>query len=1180
MSLLTPTRRNLRLGRKRRLRFKNWLLFILLCLLASALAMPLVVQRAESNPQQTAEVQLSATALQQIAALEAETRTRTPTQLKIDSHLLAAGKIMRGQAVAEGVPSIRTGVETDSAGRVLVDIDALVTDELLKQIETGGGEIVNSFPQFNSIRAQVPLGQIELLAGQSDIKFIHLALLAELMSAPNSQHLRQPISSLSPASGLSSTRTSRVDSVRSQLPAALADRSTRQMSDDRQFPNAGSVTTEGDKTHRADAARATFGVDGTGVKIGVLSDSVDFLSASQANGNLGSVTVLTGQSGVPATGEGTAMLEIIHDLAPGAQLFFATANGGSAAFAQNILNLRAAGCDIIVDDEMYPNESPFQDDIISQAVNSVTASGAIYFSSAGNSGNFDDGKSGVWEGDFVDGGAVSIGGQPAGRIHSFGSSTSNTVLAGGDSAHLRVNLFWSEPLGSSATDYNVYVLDSGGTNVVASSTNPQTGTQDPYETIATLSVGEKIIIVKSSGAARFLHLDTGRGVLSIPTVGQTRGHSCAVAAFGVAATPVASAYPNPFNSFNVSETFSSDGPRRVFFNADGSAITPGNFSSTGGTVRQKPDITAADGVTTSLPPGVLNPFFGTSAAAPHAAAIAGLLKSFRPSLTPAQIRTALISTAIDIEAPGVDRDTGAGIVMAYQALQSLPSPNLTPYQPTGWSDKIVVSNTTGTNTDSSPLKPTDTLYVDWAVLNNGTAATDTSFFYKLFVDGVERNTWVTNPPLNVNFFASIQDYSIGNLGAGTHTIKIVADATGVIPESNELDNEYTKTITVIGPNLTPYQPAGWSDKIVVSNTTGTSTDNSPLKTTDTLYIDWAVLNNGTAATEGTFLTKLFVDGVERISWSSPPPLNVNFYANIQDYSIGTLSAGVHTIKIVADATGVIPESNELDNEYTKTITVVAANLTPYQPVGWSDKIVVSNVTGTTTDSSPLKSTDTLYVDWAVVNNGTADISSTFNEKLYVDGIERVTFVTNPPLNINSYTFIQDYSIGLLSAGTHTVKIVADSGGAISESNESDNEYTKTITVTDAQPPLQLLLDQSGPAPDQVAALDSILFLRDPFPVINGADLLNLGIDRNTRVVVFAMNLQLAQGETSSSVVVNLVDSNNQNHDVAAEDVRAVPNVPFTQVIFRLPDNLPAGTCTIKLKAHGQVSNLGTMRIRA
>lgn len=79
-------------------------------------------------------------------------------------------------------------------------------------------------------------------------------------------------------------------------------------------------------------------------------------------------------------------------------------------------------------------------------------------------------------------------------------------------------------------------------------------------------------------------------------------------------------------------------------------------------------------------------------------------------------------------------------------------------------------------------------------------------------------------------------------------------------------------------------------------------------------------------------------------------------------------------------------------------------------------------------------------------------------------------------------------------------------------------------------------------------------------------------------MIFAANLQLGQGEPLSSIVINLIDSNSQRYDIPA-DVRPVPNFAFTQVIFRVPNNLPAGTCTIKIKAHGQVSNPGTLSIR-
>jgi hypothetical protein len=111
------------------------------------------------------------------------------------------------------------------------------------------------------------------------------------------------------------------------------------------------------------------------------------------------------------------------------------------------------------------------------------------------------------------------------------------------------------------------------------------------------------------------------------------------------------------------ETYSSDGPRRVFYEADGTPITPGNFSATGGELRAKPDLAAADCVSTAAP-GFAT-FCGTSAAAPHAAALAALLLEL--GATPEGARSALTATALDIEAPGADRDAGAGIADALAA---------------------------------------------------------------------------------------------------------------------------------------------------------------------------------------------------------------------------------------------------------------------------------------------------------------------------------------------------------------------------------------------------------------------------------------------------------------------------------------------------------------------------------
>jgi uncharacterized repeat protein (TIGR01451 family) len=178
-----------------------------------------------------------------------------------------------------------------------------------------------------------------------------------------------------------------------------------------------------------------------------------------------------------------------------------------------------------------------------------------------------------------------------------------------------------------------------------------------------------------------MHLElfgAGENRLQFATEGIIKGHNATTNGFGVAAVSALLSYPNPFTggAANPVENFSSDGPRRVFFDPAGNALTPGNFTSTGGVVRLQPEIAAADAVMTTVTPrgGGFNPFFGTSAAAPHAAAIAALLLSYNPGLTPAQVRFALTNTALDIEAPGFDRDSGWGIVSPFPALASVPAP--------------------------------------------------------------------------------------------------------------------------------------------------------------------------------------------------------------------------------------------------------------------------------------------------------------------------------------------------------------------------------------------------------------------------------------------------------------------------------------------------------------------------
>lgn len=656
----------------------------------------------------------SETAQQQIAALQAVKAGRTATESKLDSKLLVAGK-----GVGKQLSALQSGVS--SAGTVLVDIRASkVSPDLIAGLTKAGAGIRAVSDRYASVRAEVPVAQLGAIAARADVQRVEQA--DEAMTA------RELATPATPGK-TTETKQQKADRLAGELQKAVSAKTQRSAA------AAATLTSEGDRAHNADIARQQFGVTGVGVKACALSDGVDSLAASQARGELPAVDVIAGQEG--EGDEGTAMLEIIHDLAPNAKLGFASAFNSDASFADNIRKLRfESHCDVIVDDVIYFKESPFQDWIIAQAVNDVTADGALYFSSAGNEGNVADGTAGHWEGDFVDSGK-SVG-KFAGAAHNFAGAAGNQIyepISDASSAGVPVTLHWSDPIGQSANDYDLYLLNAAGA-VVSFSQNVQDGTQDPYEILRTPTFGGtglRLAVVKFSGQNRYLSLsalrgrfsDSADGLKAYNTPGVTVGHSAARDAFSVAAAPAAKAfgrllepgdpanpagpYPGAFSGATKAERFTSDGPRRMFYEADGTPITPGNVSSTGGEVRAKPEISAADGVTTSVTG--FNPFFGTSAAAPHAAAIAALVLSGNPGLPPSEVREALINTAIDIETPGRDNFTGAGVILADKVLAytgASPQPLAVAKQPT-------VTPADG----GSALDPGDTAKVSLPVANEG-----------------------------------------------------------------------------------------------------------------------------------------------------------------------------------------------------------------------------------------------------------------------------------------------------------------------------------------------------------------------------------------------------------------------------------------------------------------------------
>ena len=610
-------------------------------LLWGVLAIPLLAGPVGAQqPSVQAGGELPGKAMLQIQELLEAKEQRTPAQRKVISQLLDAARQPSDLTVSDRQQAADTdpGAEPEP---VTVDIRADVTPAVLERIRALGGTVVNSVPKYQTIRARLPLTALEPLATLEAVQSIRPA--------------DQPIT----------------DQVLERSDVARAVVATSKVN-----------TSEGDVAHQANVARQTYNVDGTGIGIGVISDGVETLADQQATGDVPApVLVLPGQEGgsVPlACGrrssgtEGTAMLEIVHDLAPGADLYFADGVGGAAQMAQNIENLCAAGADIIVDDIGYLRASAFQDDVISQAISAAADNGCYYFSSAGNAGNLNDGTAGVWEGDFAAGGTLSVSGVPVGAIHDFGGGVTGNQIK--TSSTRPIVLQWADPVAGSANDYDLFLIDADN-NVLASSTNTQDGTQDPIEVIGVSCSDDRedarLVIVKTTGAAdRYLRLNYARGGLEIATVGQTFGHSASQDAVGVAAVPARSG--SAFDGTESVETFSSDGPRRIFFEADGTPITPGNFSSTGGRVLQKPDLAAADAVSTSTPG--YSTFRGTSASAPHAAAIAALMLEAAggpANVTLDALRTAMTGSALDIEAMGVDRDSGAGIVMAPGAVDAV-----------------------------------------------------------------------------------------------------------------------------------------------------------------------------------------------------------------------------------------------------------------------------------------------------------------------------------------------------------------------------------------------------------------------------------------------------------------------------------------------------------------------------
>ena len=445
---------------------------------------------------------------------------------------------------------------------------------------------------------------------------------------------------------------------------------------------AGTVTTQADTALNANTARSDFSLSGAGVTVGILSDSFNtnasastHMAGDIATGDLpASTSILHDFAG--GTDEGRAMAQIVHDIAPGSSIMFDTAEGGQAAFANHIIELANAGAKVIVDDVSYLAELAYQEGPIAQAIDQVTASGVTYFSAAGNNAN--GAKATGYEGAWSSGATYGGGGETTTLMHFAAGQDYIPVTLGSDEYFV---LQWSSPGasagGSGATaDLDLFLTNQNGSTVYGTAESDNIN-GDPVEVMhITGGAGQTyyLRVGQFSGAApseiKLMALGNGANVFftspaSNTNTGNFYGHAAAQGANAVGAAFYGDT-PNFGTNPPVAEYYSSIGPDRILFDNTGAALGAPDLRNV--------DFTGVDGGnTTFFGSDIGNDadsfpnFFGTSAAAPGAAAMAALTLQANSSLTPADLWSLMVDSAMDMGLAGIDGQTGAGLLSAYLA---------------------------------------------------------------------------------------------------------------------------------------------------------------------------------------------------------------------------------------------------------------------------------------------------------------------------------------------------------------------------------------------------------------------------------------------------------------------------------------------------------------------------------
>ncbi len=748
------------------------------------------------------------------------------------------------------------------------------------------------------------------------------------------------------------------------------------------------ITTAGDAVHKADQVRSRFlslGVNGSGVKVGVLSNGVAHLSTAQAAGELPFVDTNPSLPGNPFDDEGTAMLEIIHDMAPGAELFFSQVYDATS-YSNALTWMQGKGVKVVVDDLAALYSEPFfKDGPMAVAATNAIATGIQVVSSAGNNAQRH------YQG------ASSI----AALAHNFNPGGYDEYLTftvpGRDplaaSLPFRVSLQWSDDWTGSSNNYNLYLHNSVFTQV-ASSTIVQNGTNQPLETIpwqntSTSPATFHVRITGPVGVSRDLEVLISTGAINDTYAAAYSGDAVLghKAADGVIATgAVAAGTPTTVQSY------SARGPSTVY----------NNFATQTKVQRQSLDVVGTDAVSTysgsqNWAPFVNSPIFtGTSAAAPHVAAVVALMMDAAGTNSTLNLATTLAASAVDISTGGYDQNSGSGRADSLEAVFRAYTPT-TPLLATASDDGISnVDNVTSQTSLTINVVAPDGSFV--GIFDNGSAFP---------IASMQLSAGVTNH--------SFTNISVGPNSIHNYTVKVKNTL------SSTTWSQASLPLTIYVDSLTTQTPV--TPDIFFGDDTGTSdSDNF----TTRLNPFW--IGNVAPSAAGSLVT-LLVDGAVKGSVQLATNSTAYFFSPVLTY-------GAHTAVLRTQMLPTVPSTSYFDSTplpfFIDDGQAPVATVTPVSP----DPRKSAIDSFTVTFDRPVANFD--IADLNLTKNaganrfpGTATIS-TANSRVFT-----IAHVTDITMAIGNYDLTLNYS------GSGIVSAAANVAPTASNPSEQWNQFNTT-----------------------------------------------------------------------------------------------------------------------------------------